>query len=157
MLAKLSPYTAGLLLILSACQPQRPTASTPPVSAPTVGTMATSQPDARLNDIWVLRQLNGNTIDTTGLGRRAPYMELHLIEKKVMGHTGCNAFDGTFSTMGRSLHFMPISIIRSACPGATTETEMLGVLQVIDMFQIGDNQLRLYRANREMAVFQKVD
>jgi heat shock protein HslJ len=156
MYAKLTLPLAALLLLLSACQPQRPTVSTP---VTTNSTMTTNQADTRLASTWALRQLNGNPIDTTGMGQHAPYLELNVTDKTVTGHTGCNRLNGTFSTMGRTVHFMPMNTTRMACPGTgNVETEMLGVLQVVDMFQIGDNgELRLYRSNREMAVLQKVN
>ncbi len=146
--------TGMLLTLLAACQVQSPATSTGSVNTAT----SVSQPDARLSDTWVLRQLNGRNVDTTGLGQNAPYLVLNVAEKKVQGHTGCNSLNGTFTTTGRSLHFMPMTTTRMACPGsATVETEMLGVLQAIDMFQIRNNELRLYRVNREMAVFRKVE
>ncbi len=52
--------------------------------------------DYRLNERWVLKKIDGDTLEIPD-SRDAPYMEINLLEETVSGYGGCNRFHGSAS------------------------------------------------------------
>src|SRR5699024_1737422 len=110
--------------------------------------------DYRLNDIWVLESISGDTLEPR---TDAPTLEFHLSKQKVYGFGGCNQIEGSFETAGDSLSIGSLSAKRADCPNGETETAFLeGISNKSFRFTIQNLRLRLI-SNETVLVFKKVD
>jgi heat shock protein HslJ/uncharacterized membrane protein len=114
--------------------------------------------DPRLNDIWALRTIEGTEIDTNGLPKSTPTLELHIADGRAMGHTGCNDFSGSFSVERNRISFGTAAMTLRACMGMSEEARFKEALfQRSHTFEVKDLELVLTdREGREL-VFRKVD
>lgn len=102
-------------------------------------------PTVRLNDIWMLETLNGQPIDSAQLVKQ-PYLEIHLADRQVMGHDGCNNFNGTIRQVDSMVIVLgPIAGTRKMCPD----------MQIPDQFDQLLNQITTYRI--EMGILYLYD
>jgi uncharacterized membrane protein len=111
-----------------------------------------------LNDIWVLRTIDGQDIDTSGLPKGAPTLELHIAQGRVMGHTGCNDFSGSFSIERNRILFGNAAVTVRACPGMAEEARFSQALfQRAHTFELKELELVLTDREARQLVFRKVD
>src|SRR5699024_9700589 len=108
----------------------------------------------RLNDIWVLENISGDTLDRP---TAPPTLEFHLREQKVYGFGGCNNIQGPIQTASDSLFIGSLSAKRGDCPNGETETAFLEALSNKSFrFTIANLRLRLI-GDETVLVFKKVD
>ncbi|MDB5243989.1 MAG: hypothetical protein JWP57_4615 [Spirosoma sp.] len=114
---------------------------------------------ARLQDNWVLIELNGKPISTGELGRERPRLEIALSEGRVTGTTGCNRFNGSIKVDTRRLLLGPLVTTKMACLDETgrLEGDFLKALQQPLTYLIGENKLTLLRSKSPVLVFKKRD
>lgn len=62
--------------------------------------------DYRLNDIWVLKNIKGDNIQTD---TKAPNLEFQLAESKVYGLGGCNRMNGEIEFSDETVSFGPLN------------------------------------------------
>ena len=116
--------------------------------------------DHRLNDIWVLEEMEGKKVDHEKdfKGSDLPYMELYTNENRFSGFSGCNRMTGSLSFEWDVLRFEQVASTRMACPNMEQEGKFLEALQGITRYAMENN--RLYLSNDGKApflVFKKID
>lgn len=114
---------------------------------------------ALLQDIWVLTDLQGQPITTSGQNTDVPRLEISLTEGRVTGTTGCNRLSGTVQADSRLIRFGPLITTRMACadPVNTTEANFLNLLSQPLAYRVGDGKLIFRQKGKSVAVFKKVD
>lgn len=120
-----------------------------------MGTSGTDQ-SVLLNDIWVLEAIDNTEITDAGYTREHPQLEFHQADGKVMGTTGCNRLNGTYTTTGNNIAFGPLLTTKMACPG-TGETQFVQALSEVSSFKIMNLKLYLLSGGIEKLRFKKVD
>ena len=117
-------------------------------------------PDFRLNDIWVLKSLNGIELKADRFpDKGAPTFEFHVEEGRVAGHAGCNNFNGSFfRSRNDILHFEPFAMTRMMCPDMEIEDLVAREVAGRSMkYSIDGLILILIGFDGTELVFQKVD
>ncbi len=80
-------------------------------------------PDYGLHDIWALVSISGEPVSKSDT---QSVLEFHVEEGKVLGNTGCNAFNGTFSRVGQDvLQFSDMAITKKLCKEAGVENLLI--------------------------------
>lgn len=115
----------------------------------------------RLNDIWALKAINGEIIDTEVFSGRQkqPVLELHLNEMKFLGNDGCNNVFGDIESLDENnLTFGPIGGTKMACPNMELSSKYNSALGKTKSYKLDSLQLFLYNAEgNELLRYQKVD
>jgi heat shock protein HslJ len=123
-------------------------------------TEKTPDPKLRLNDIWVLQQMEGRQIADSDLTERLqrPYIEFHLRDNRYMGTDGCNTFRGTLLSVGEEkLQLGPAMSTRMSCGDMELPNTFLRLLSRCDSYRIGNRELSLLEGNTILMTFQKTD
>lgn len=110
----------------------------------------------KLHDIWALKELSGRVLSAEDYTREAPYMEIHVADKKVMGTTSCNGFSGSVDITGHKIKFGQLVSTRMAC-AKSIEPEFLKMLEEIDGYKYEGLYLVLMKSDKELGKFLKVD
>lgn len=113
--------------------------------------------DYRLNDIWVLEEMEGKTVQKEDFQEDLPNMEIHTSENRFMGHAGCNRMNGKIFSEGNLLRFTDIATTRMMCPPGNKENDFLKNLRASTHFEIRDNRLFLNNPDGPKLVFKKED
>lgn len=95
---------------------------------------------------WKLIELRGKAVNMA-VPLSEPHMILKIAENRVLGHSSCNAFSGTYtlSPDGR-LGFSMLVITRMACMENTIEGEFMKALELADHYQLKNDTLSLTKA-----------
>lgn len=121
----------------------------------------TPDPKLRLNDIWVLTSLNGETVEPAKEGERRQdiQIEFQLAEKRVMGTDGCNRFNGSIKTIGeKTLQLGTLASTRRMCMDMEISDKFNKSLYNVQSYTIKDLQLTLFdKDGTELMTFKKVD
>ncbi len=115
--------------------------------------------DYRLHDIWVLQEMDGETVSKEEFnGKEAPNMEIDVNTNRFSGFSGCNRMTGGLFFEKDVLRFTQVAGTKMACPGMDKESEFLKNLQASTTYSISNNRLYLSNGNREnLLVFKKID
>ena len=119
-----------------------------------------ADPKLLLNDIWVLKTLEGREIQEEDLsdGIQRPSVEFHLRDSRYLGHDGCNSLRGAIQSVGeRDLQLGPGMSTRMACPDMTLPDAFLRLFSRVDSYQIKDGDLILLEGDAELLSFRKTD
>ncbi|MEO5925380.1 MAG: META domain-containing protein [Bryobacteraceae bacterium] len=99
--------------------------------------------DGMLEDTnWVALEVMGKTI-TKSEGRPAVHIQLHSIDKKLTGFSGCNSVFGEFEFSHEGLKFAPVGATRMACLDANVEPQFLEALSGTKSYRIAGEELQL--------------
>lgn len=110
--------------------------------------------DYRLNDIWVLKTINGQLPDSS---KKAPTLEFQLEKNKVLGFSGCNSINGNFEMTQDSLSFGDIAATQKTCTEMEVEQTLLDKISGKSFyFDIHNLQLTLSN-DQSTLTFKKVD
>jgi len=77
------------------------------------------QGDYRLNDVWALETINGETAISEG---KAPNLEFNLVENRFYGFGGCNRIHGQITIDKQKVTFGKVISTMMACPNLEKET-----------------------------------
>tara|TARA_R110002020_G_scaffold117986_1_gene269665 strand:- start:59765 stop:60577 length:813 start_codon:yes stop_codon:yes gene_type:complete len=113
--------------------------------------------DYRLNDLWILEEMQGKKIKMENFQKDLPYMEINSSENTLMGHAGCNRMQGKIFSEGPLLRFSQISLTRMVCGMDNQEAEFLKYLRSSTTYSIENNRLSLENPDGIALVFKKVD
>ncbi|WP_373516492.1 META domain-containing protein [Pricia sp.] len=113
--------------------------------------------DYRLNDIWVLEEMEGKPVQKEDFQEDLPNMEIHTSGNKFMGHAGCNRMNGKIFGEGNLLRFIDIATTRMLCQSGNQEELFLKNLRASTHFEIRDNRLFLNNPDGPTMVFKKMD
>jgi len=111
----------------------------------------------RLNDIWALESINGETIDLDN-GER-PRLEINLHKKQIFGTDGCNNFSGGIKSLDqKSMIFGAIASTRKACMNMETSNKFNRNMANVQSYSLEGLKLHLNDIQgNELFVFRKVD
>lgn len=109
-----------------------------------------------LEKYWKLVSIKGEPVKT--IGKREAYVILKQDDNKLIGHGGCNAFNGSYSLIGSNqLRIEKISSTEMICAALSTEQKLIEVLQSVNSFNIKSDTLFLYKGQSELlASFEAV-
>jgi heat shock protein HslJ len=122
-------------------------------------------PDPRLaiHDIWVLRRLDGNSVDDFDRASRTerPYLEFNVSRGEYLGNDGCNAIRGDLLTIGpQALRLGPASAVGVArpCGDGELQARLLAALERVAAWRRDGTGLALLDENGvEVMAFRKTD
>ncbi len=109
------------------------------------------QDNYRLNDIWILKKINGEPIDIPD-SQKYPRLEVDLANEVIFGYGGCNRFHGRGELLSSNLVTGNILSTRMACPGTMEiETKLLETLsdQTLE-FSISDDVMKMTDGKTEL-------
>lgn len=118
-------------------------------------TSSQSTNETRLHDIWALKELNGRTLTPANF-KEAPYLEINVAEKRVMGNSSCNQFSGHVEITGDKIKFGQMISTRMACV-QSVETEFLKMLEDSESYKFDGLYLILLKSDKEIGKLLKVD
>ncbi|MFK7920530.1 MAG: META domain-containing protein [Bacteroidia bacterium] len=113
--------------------------------------------DYRLNDIWALKEFNGEKINLKDFSRAAPYIELNLQTQKMLGNGGCNQMGANFVISEKTINFKSIRATKMACPQLQFESKFTSALANKTLTYKLQGLLLLLNDEENRMVFQKVD
>lgn len=98
--------------------------------------------DMRLNDSWVLIELNGKKIDSENSNGNSPSLDIDGNMGKISGSGGCNRIMGSVNIIGEKIEFGMIASTMMACPNMEIEREFLTIISEKKMeYRIKDANL----------------
>lgn len=83
-------------------------------------------------------------------------IEIYVKDERIYGNTSCNTLDGKVKISENRISFSDIITTEIACPG-DLEQKFLTALTEVDNYKIEKMKLYLYRGNKELLIFQKID
>ncbi len=116
--------------------------------------------DYRLQDLWVLEELNGVKVSKENFSSMLPQIEIfkNLNSYKFAGLLGCNRVTSSlFFERGNLLRFTNINATKMACGTENKEAELIAALQSVTNYSIGDNRLTLSNPTGKKIVLKKID
>lgn len=120
----------------------------------------TRDPKLRINDIWVLREMEGREILEEKLSGRLkrPYIEFHLRDSRYMGSDGCNTFKGSIEAIEDSeLRLGPASSTRMHCQDMTIPDTFRRLLSRVNAYRFRERDLALLEGDSVLLNFRKTD
>ena len=110
----------------------------------------------RLNDIWIAKRINGNTIIESDY---RPTLEINLKENKIYGSDGCNNYQGNITKASEiTIGFSPLASTRKMCQDMTIASAYNNAIKKIESYKLEDLELTLFNAeDQELLVFLKGD
>ena len=115
----------------------------------------------RINDIWVLVTIEGETIEQSSANKRqkTAQIEFHIADMKVMGNDGCNNFFGSIKNIdSEKLILSPLARTKMACIGTDIPDKFNVALSRVSSYKIENLHLFLYDdSEKELLTFKKVD
>ena len=115
-------------------------------------------PDFRLHDIYVIREVDGITVNPQDFGKNVPNLEINATDKFVLGHDGCNSFRGSVRFKPGTLVFGPLASTLMACINNQEISFKIG--KALDgelQYKFEDTRLSFYKQDKKVMVLQKVD
>ena len=120
----------------------------------------TPDPKLRINDIWMLEEMEGRPILQGDLpeGIERPYIEFQVRENRFMGTDGCNTYRGSMESLtDTGLRLGPAMSTRMACPDMSIPDAYLKLLDRVDSYQLSELDLILLEGDTELLKFRKTD
>lgn len=117
-------------------------------------------PRLRLNDIWVLREMEGEPVPEEDLPAQMqrPYIEFHIRDNRYMGNDGCNTFRGQIDSAGeKALSLSPAMSTKMSCGDMALPTAFLRLLSRVDSYRAETGKLILLEGETELLKFHKTD
>lgn len=114
--------------------------------------------DYRLNDIWVLENINDIPLDKAQFQKGLPRMEFNLTNNQIFAFTGCNEFNGTIEVQGNKIRFGRFLGTLTACQNMSFESEYISkITNKVLPFQIQPGKLFLQVSADSTFQYKKVD
>lgn len=101
---------------------------------------------------WLLVSVRGSTA-RLGTTVQVPWLEL-LSDGRILGYTGCNRLQGSYSLAGDALTFPPLAMTRKACmANRELERGFTDGLGDSRRYRLDNGQLVLFKGNEEVLRF----
>lgn len=113
--------------------------------------------DYRLNDQWVLEQLNDEMVREDQFANQLPFMEINTTANHFSGYAGCNQMQGDIFWEKGLLRFTKVITTRKACVPSNRESEFLDNLEKATSYSLENNRLTLSNPDGKLLVFKKTD
>jgi len=115
----------------------------------------------RLNDIWALKAINGEMIDTTELSgmQKKPILEIKLDDMKIFGNDGCNNMFGIIESVDeKNIVFGAMGGTKMSCPNMKLSSKYITALGNTKSYKLDGLQLYFYDAEgNEVLQYLKID
>ena len=122
-----------------------------------VGKLNIQQDTSQLHDIWALRELVGDLVDTTNFPLGTPTLEIFVKEMRLGGFSGCNNYGATIDTLtATQLRIGSIMATKKYCFDVK-EKVYFELLAKCNTYKIEKLYLFLYENDRLLLTFKKVD
>jgi heat shock protein HslJ len=95
---------------------------------------------------WVAVELMGKAVSKTE-DHPVVSLQLHDLDKKLTGFSGCNTVSGGYEVSHEDLKFDPVTVTRVACVGEHMEPQYLQALAGTKTFSVSPNTLELRDMN----------
>lgn len=108
---------------------------------------------------WKLIELNGKEITFAPEGQiREAHFILKNEDKRVIGNTGCNNMNGSYSLSeeNNGIQFTPLATTRMACIGVDYEADYIDMFQTCDNYTVQNDTLILSKGETPLAKFVAV-
>ena len=115
--------------------------------------------DYRLNDIWVLENINTQALSKTNFVKGFPLLEINFAQKKMFGNTGCNEVNGFMEVQGNKIKFGKLITTYNFCPNKDFEENYLNHLsnKTIPYKLPGNGKLQLQINKDSIYYYKKID
>ncbi len=111
----------------------------------------------RLNDIWVLESINGDTLSAEQFPKEFPHLEFNLNTQRMSGFAGCNQVNGNLKFDYNKIIIEPLVSTRMYCKETSPlEKEILNILRSKPIYNFYDLHLYIETAEGSLK-FRKVD
>jgi heat shock protein HslJ len=115
-------------------------------------------PDYRLNNIWLVKKINGKELSKLYGPRNQPVVELHLSENTVMGNTGCDEYSGSIAFGNHQIVFGKLTGDQGDCKDANPEKIFKNALSKNTLgYTIEEGLLKLYKNKKLVMVLKPID
>lgn len=117
-------------------------------------------PKLRLNDIWMLQEMEGLELTDEVLGEylNRPSIEFHLRDRRFMGSDGCNRFRGNLTSLGdRELQMGTAMSTKKSCGDMRLPDTFMKLLTRVDAYDLREGTLILSEGETELLHFRKTD
>jgi heat shock protein HslJ/DNA-binding protein len=112
----------------------------------------------QLFDIWVLTDINDETLHTEMFRKQTPYMEINLREKTIAGFGGCNDFSGELSFSYKKMEVGPIAATKIYCAEESKiEKEFFTILNAEPVIYVKKENRLILENSAGSLIFKKVD
>ncbi len=91
---------------------------------------------------WVATEVMGKAV-TLAQGRPTPNIQLHSLDKRLVGFSGCNRISGPYESSHEDLKLGPVAATRAACLDANVEPEFLQAITAAATYRIAGDELQL--------------
>jgi len=112
--------------------------------------------DIRLHDIWALDSIEGEKVNIDENVSNLPVLEIYVEEERIHGNTGCNVLNGSVDIDENKISFSRMITTEMACPG-DLEQNFLSALQKVNKYKIEKLRLYLFKDEKELLTFRKID
>jgi uncharacterized membrane protein/heat shock protein HslJ len=110
--------------------------------------------DYRLHDIWILEDMNGQTIDVKQYGKERPRIEINSSQNTFMASAGSHEISGKIFFEKELLRFTNIAAPQNL---SDAEKEFIKNLQLATGYKLENNRLLLFNPAGELLKFKKTD
>lgn len=101
---------------------------------------------------WILTSFNGNSVQEAGFKERTPFIILDKQEGRLMGHSGCNSFNGSIELGDSSIKTGILNSTKAYCIGVP-EHKLFKYLEEIDSYKIENDKLLLKKGSDVLLEF----
>lgn len=118
----------------------------------------TFDPRLRLNDIWGLERIQGESV-LLEIGIIRPRLEMQLRNMRLLGNDGCNDFFGRIEILNdNAIAFGPIAGTRKYCQNMKLADHFNLKMRQVSQYKIKDSTLYLLDSSgEELLAFRKMD
>lgn len=121
------------------------------------GSCRSSKDVAQIDGIrWRLHSLNGVEINRSGENDEM-FIQFNTAEQQVSGRAACNNFFGNYELERSRLRFYPMGATRMTCPDLQIEQEFFAMLEIVDDYEVDNDELRFLSKDLPVAVFKKAE
>ncbi len=101
---------------------------------------------------WILTSFNDKSVQEAGFKERTPFIILDKQEGRIMGHSGCNSFNGKAELGDSSIKTGMLMSTKAFCMGVP-EHELFKYLEEVDSYKIVNSKLLLMKGEDVLLEF----
>jgi uncharacterized membrane protein/heat shock protein HslJ len=110
------------------------------------------------HNIWAIKEVKGKAYFPEDFQKGIPTLELFCKDAKVMGHDGCNAFNGSINAYGEYVFVGPLASTRMACKNTELSAAYMEVLRFPNLkLSLKDGLLYFLNNEEVLMVMRPVD
>lgn len=113
--------------------------------------------DNRLNNIWVLEELNGTKVSKEEFTNMLPLLEILANYNQFFGILGCNRVNGTIFFEKGKLKFNTAASTKTICGNSNREAEFITALESISTYSFEENRLILSNSSENKIILKKIN